>query len=115
MTKPSSRTGRIPRTLAELQRAVQAVLFTGRQAMEVKWVETYHETGRLISLHLLHKKRRATYGAHVYKRFLLDRTLKPQLSTLNSPPGPSSSTTLCCVKVTLSARMTSRFWIGTPF
>ncbi len=56
----------IPRTYAELLRCVRQVIGTGRDEVEAAWVRTYHETGRLIHVHLLYKKERAAYGAGVY-------------------------------------------------
>ena len=41
----------VPKTYAELRRDVEAVLSTGRERIEVAWVLTYHDTGRLIHEH----------------------------------------------------------------
>ena len=55
-----------PQTLAELVRCVKRVLITGRREIDVAWLRTYHETGRLINAHLLNRDARAEYGAKVY-------------------------------------------------
>lgn len=62
----------VPRTYAELRRRVEAVLVEGRRKVEEAWVETYHETGRLIHVHNLHQEARADYGATVYARLSAD-------------------------------------------
>jgi endonuclease YncB( thermonuclease family) len=62
----------VPKTYAELLRAVQRVLFTGQREIEIAWVRTYHETGRLIQEHILLNKDRADYGAKVYRRLARD-------------------------------------------
>lgn len=62
----------MPRTYAELRRGVEAVLTTGRQEVERAWVQTYHETGRLIAEHLLHHGERADYGAKLYAALARD-------------------------------------------
>jgi endonuclease YncB( thermonuclease family) len=62
----------IPRTYAELRRSVEAVIGAGRRQVEAAWVQTYHETGRLIHEHVLLKKDRADYGAQVYARLSAD-------------------------------------------
>jgi len=51
---------------------VAAVLFAGRDAIEVAWVRTYHETGRLIHEHLLANQSRANYGAKTFARLSSD-------------------------------------------
>lgn len=53
-------------TLAELVRCVKRVLITGRREIDIAWLRTYHETGRLINAHLLNCNARAEYGAKVY-------------------------------------------------
>lgn len=63
----------VPRTYADLRRSVEEVIGRGRQSIEVAWVRTYHETGRLISEHLLLNQVRADYGAKVIAR-LSDET-----------------------------------------
>lgn len=62
----------VPNTYAELRRQVERVLITGRQAVEEAWVNTYHETGRLIHTHVLRHRGRADYGAGVYVRLSAD-------------------------------------------
>ncbi|MBC7368444.1 MAG: thermonuclease family protein [Undibacterium sp.] len=58
----------IPRTYAELRREVERVLLVGRRAVDVAWLRTYHETGRLIHEHLRRNEDRADYGAKVVGR-----------------------------------------------
>jgi endonuclease YncB( thermonuclease family) len=58
----------MPRTYAELRREVERVVVAGRRSIEVAWVRTYHETGRLIHEHLLLNENRADYGARVFVR-----------------------------------------------
>jgi endonuclease YncB( thermonuclease family) len=62
----------VPRTYAELRRRVEAVIGAGRRQVEAAWVQTYHETGRLIHEHVLLRKDRADYGAQVYARLSAD-------------------------------------------
>ena len=62
----------VPRTYAELLRRVRATLFAGQRAIDIAWVQTYHETGRLIHCHVLLKKERADYGAQVMHRLAND-------------------------------------------
>lgn len=62
----------VPATYAGLRRGVEAVLLTGRSRIDVAWVQTYHETGRLITEHLLLNKHRADYGAQVFSRLAED-------------------------------------------
>ncbi len=62
----------VPRTYAELLRQVQATLFAGQREIEVAWVRTYHETGRLIHAHVLLEQNRAHYGAQVIHRLARD-------------------------------------------
>ncbi len=61
----------IPATYAELKKAVEAVVFKGRQQIEQAWIQTYHETGRLINEHIL-RNQRAGYGAKVFDRLAND-------------------------------------------
>ena len=56
----------VPETYAELERAVLAVVHKSRREVDWAWLMTFHETGRLIHVHLLFKRQRATYGAQVY-------------------------------------------------
>ena len=53
----------VPKTYAELLRRVKQTLFAGQRAADYAWVQTFHETGRLIHCHVLLKKERADYGA----------------------------------------------------
>ena len=62
----------VPATYAELRREVEAVLFAGRAKIEIAWVETYHETGRLIHEHCLLFETRANYGARTFDRLSAD-------------------------------------------
>lgn len=62
----------IPRTYAELRREVEQVLGDGRKQVEEAWVNTYHETGRLIHEHILQQQARADYGGQVYARLSTD-------------------------------------------
>lgn len=61
---PSSYTG--------LRRGVEAVVGRGRTEIEKAWINTYHETGRLINEHILAQQERADYGAKVLKRLAAD-------------------------------------------
>ena len=56
----------VPQTYAELERAVLAVVHQGRREIDRAWLLTFHETGRLIHVHLLFKQQRAAYGAQVF-------------------------------------------------
>lgn len=58
----------VPKTYAELKRAVEAVVIAGRRDIEQAWLHTYHATGRLIVEHLLSNQARADYGAKVFVR-----------------------------------------------
>lgn len=42
-----------PKTYAQLRDAVVAVVVNGRRAIDRAWLDTYHETGRLINEHTL--------------------------------------------------------------
>jgi endonuclease YncB( thermonuclease family) len=66
MTKRALTLAIVPKTYAELRDAVLTVVIKGRRAIDLAWVESYHEIGRLIHVHLLFKKERATYGAGVF-------------------------------------------------
>lgn len=68
---PDSRVS-APATYAELKKAVEAVVFKGRQQIEQAWTRTYHETGRLINEHILRNKDRAGYGAKVFDKLSAD-------------------------------------------
>ncbi len=70
MTAPAANF--IPRTYAELRREVEAVLLAGREKIEIAWVQTYHETGRLIQEHCLLFKARADYGTKTIRRLAGD-------------------------------------------
>jgi endonuclease YncB( thermonuclease family) len=59
-------------TYAQLRVAVIAVVVRGRQKIDRAWVETYHETGRLINEHVLQFQERAGYGARVYEKLADD-------------------------------------------
>jgi endonuclease YncB( thermonuclease family) len=61
-----------PKTYAQLRDAVIAVAIKGRRAIERAWVDTCHETGRLINEHLLLFRDRADYGAQVYAKLAAD-------------------------------------------
>lgn len=61
----------IPRTYAELLRSVRRVLIDGQREIDRVWVRSYHESGRLITEHILLNER-ADYGAQVYKRLARD-------------------------------------------
>lgn len=68
MAAKASNAVAIPRTYAELKREVERVLLVGRRAVDVAWLRTYHETGRLIHEHLRRNEERADYGAKVVGR-----------------------------------------------
>ena len=71
-TVPSAKLTPTPKTYAELRDAVVAVVVKGRQDIDRAWVETYHETGRLINEHVLKFRDRADFGAKVYDRLAED-------------------------------------------
>ncbi len=62
----------VPTTYAILRRAVEAIVVKGRNDIDRAWVHTYHETGRLITEHLLQNKERANYGGQVFTRLAAD-------------------------------------------
>ena len=62
----------IPKTYAELRKAVEQTMVQGQQAIERARVHTYHETGRLIQEHVLLFKERADYGAKTIPRLAAD-------------------------------------------
>lgn len=62
----------VPKTYPELRDAVMAVVVEGRRAIDRAWVETYHETGRLINEHVLLFRERANYGARTYEKLAED-------------------------------------------
>jgi len=64
-----------PKTYAQLRDAVVAVVVKGREAIDRAWLETYHETGRLINEHVLLFKDRADYGAKVYEKLAGDTAI----------------------------------------
>ena len=61
-----------PKTYAQLRDAVVAVVVQGRRAIDRAWLETYHETGRLINEHILQFRDRADYGGQVYSKLAAD-------------------------------------------
>jgi endonuclease YncB( thermonuclease family) len=61
-----------PKTYSQLRRAVLAVVCKNRREIDRAWLLTYHETGRLIHVHLLLNKERADYGAKVFARLAAD-------------------------------------------
>jgi hypothetical protein len=61
----------VPKTYAALLRGVKQVLLDGQREIDRTWVRSYHETGRLITEHILLNER-ADYGAQVYKRLARD-------------------------------------------
>ena len=69
---PSVKLTTTPKTYAELRDAVVAVVVKGRAEIDRAWVETYHETGRLINEHVLLFRDRADYGAKTYARLADD-------------------------------------------
>ena len=69
---PSHALTSTPKTYAQLRDAVIAVIVTGRQAIDRAWVDTCHETGRLINEHVLRFRDRADYGARVYEKLAAD-------------------------------------------
>jgi endonuclease YncB( thermonuclease family) len=77
---PATALAPVPKTYAELRRAVELTLFKGQQAVELARVRTYHETGRLIHEHVLLFKERADYGAGTIQRLAADlKTHRSQL------------------------------------
>ena len=66
----------VPKTYAELLRRVKATIFAGQRAVDFAWVQTFHETGRLIHCHVLLKKDRADRGAQVIHQLANDTGAK---------------------------------------
>ncbi|MBI5380557.1 MAG: thermonuclease family protein [Opitutae bacterium] len=64
-----------PKTYAQLRDAVIAVVVEGRRAIDQAWLETYHETGRLIHEHILLLRERADYGAGTYQKLAEDTAI----------------------------------------
>lgn len=62
----------VPKTHAQLRDAVTAVVIEGRSAIDRAWLETYHETGRLIHEHVLLFRDRANYGAKTFEKLADD-------------------------------------------
>ena len=69
---PTSTLAPIPKTYPELLRSVRQVLIDGQREIDRVWVGSYHETGRLITEHILLNKTRADYGAHIYRDLARD-------------------------------------------
>lgn len=65
----------IPRTYADLRRAVEVAMVQGQQAVERAKLVTYHETGRLIREHVLLNRERADYGTGTIGRLAEDLKL----------------------------------------
>ena len=61
----------VPKTYAELLSSVRRVLIDGQREIDRVWVHSYHETGRLITEHILLNER-ADYGAKVYHNLARD-------------------------------------------
>jgi len=57
----------VPKTYAELRRAVEVTMVRGQREADLARVRTYHETGRLIRAHVLLFKERADYGARTIR------------------------------------------------
>ncbi len=64
--------GSVERAYIRLRREIESVLVNGRAKVEAAWVGTYHETGRLIHVHVLMAKARADYGAKLLERLSAD-------------------------------------------
>ena len=69
---PASSLAKIPQTYPELLSAVRRVLIDGQREIDRVWVRSYHETGRLITEHILLFKDRADYGAKTYHNLARD-------------------------------------------
>ena len=69
---PSRALTTVPKSYADLKRAVLAVALKGRRNADRAWLLTYHEIGRLISEHLLLNQDRADYGTQVIPRLAGD-------------------------------------------
>ena len=69
---PTSTLAPIPKTYPGLLRSVRQVLIDGQREIDRVWVGSYHETGRLITEHILLNKTRADYGAHLYRDLARD-------------------------------------------
>lgn len=70
----------VPKTYAELRRAVETTMIRGQREADLAKVRTYHETGRLIHEHVLLFKERANYGAATMRHLADD--LKVDYSVL---------------------------------
>jgi hypothetical protein len=68
---PTSSLATVPKTYAELLSSVRRVLIDGQREIDRVWLHSFHETGRLITEHIL-LNARADYGAQVYKRLARD-------------------------------------------
>ncbi len=62
----------VPQTYAALRQAVQQVLIKGQQSIEQAQVRTYHDTGRIISEHVLLNRDRADHGSQTILRLAAD-------------------------------------------
>ena len=62
----------VPSTYAALRQAVETVVLKGRRDIDRAWVQTYHEAGRLITVHLVVNKNRTAYGSQVLSRLSAD-------------------------------------------
>lgn len=69
---PTSALASIPQTYPELLSAVRRVLIDGQREIDRVWVRSYHETGRLITEHILLFQDRADYGAKTYHTLARD-------------------------------------------
>jgi len=69
---PTSALTSIPQTYPELLSAVRRVLIGGQREIDRVWVHSYHETGRLITEHILLFKDRADYGTKTYHTLARD-------------------------------------------
>jgi hypothetical protein len=77
-----------PKTYAQLRAAVTAVVIEGRSVIDRAWLETYHETGRLIHEHILLFRDRANYGAKTFEKLADDTGIHrrtPQEAPGNGP------------------------------
>ena len=68
-----------PKTYAQLRDAV-VVVVADRRAIDRAWLDTYHETGRLINEHVLLFKERANYGARIYEKLAADTSISARIS-----------------------------------
>ena len=105
----------IPQTYAELRDAVLAVVVKGRRAIDLAWVLSYHEIGRLINVHVLLHQERADYGARTYFHLAADTGISKRTLQECAQLGWAKGRLLCQVsdtrqRATLLAQAIKNNW-----